>query len=130
MTVNMLATQFGTNFAGLGSNQSSSFSVAVPSQALAANAGVIYTAQFSLTKSTSISDVQVRYTGRDTLWYWVDGFQTFTDPAASAFSIATRVFINAGVLNVKNFIIDNTGAPQTLPAFTVDCRAFFYDAPF
>lgn len=129
MSLNFLSTEFDSSFGGLGNNQTQSFAVTVPSQALAANAGVIYTAQLTLTRTTSISDVQVRYTGRDSLWYWVDGFQSWTDPSA-AFFISTRVFIAGGVLNVKNFITDNTGFAQTLPAFVIDCRGFLYDAPF
>lgn len=127
--INLLKTIFASNFGGMGNNQSQPFSVNVPSQSLPANGAVVYTAQLIMTKSTSISDVQIRYTGRDSLWYWMDGFQSFTDPSTN-FTISSRVYIQGGVLFVRNQILDNTGLAQTLPAFTIDCKGFLYDAPF
>lgn len=129
MTVNLLDTVFDNQFSGLGNNQAIDFSVAIPSQAIAANGAVIYVAQTPITRTTSISEVQLRYTGRDTLWYWLDGFQSFTDPSGN-FIISTRAYIQTGILYVSNFILEVTGLGITLPAFTVDCRGFLYDAPF
>ncbi len=108
MITNLLATIFNSTFAGLGNNQTNSFSVLVPSQSIAANGAVVYVASVNLTRSTSISDVQLRYTGRDTLWYWLDGFQSFVDPSNN-FQISSRVYLQDGALNVRNFILDLTG---------------------
>lgn len=120
---------FMTQLSGLGNPQTDTFSVSIPAQNLAAFRGLIYTAELPLTRTNSIHEVQVRFTGRDTDWYYVDGYIFFVDPSSN-FYITVRSYIQSGTLYVQAFLVNQTGGVIAVPAFTVDCRASIYDAPF
>lgn len=119
---------FASTFSGLGQNQAVDFSVAVPSQVIAANGAVIYTASTAITNTGSIPQVQVRLTGLSTNWILLEGIYFYTD--STDFLISLRSYFTNGTLNVQAFILELPGTGITLPAFTITCRGFLYDAPF
>lgn len=129
MTVDMQKVNFSSSFAGLGNNETKDFSVSVPSRVMAANSMFITNAQTAITRPTSIAEVQIRYTGLNSNWFWLDGTRIYTDPGGN-FTVTSRRYIQDGVLTVSNSILEFSGFGSTLPAFTIDCRGHLYDAPF
>lgn len=122
-------TVFLSSFSGLGNNQNATFSVAVPAQNIPDGFAVIYTATAALSNNGSIPDVQVRYTGLETDWHVLLGVNLYSDPGGN-YTITTRAFFTNGVLSVSNFILNISGGVLPLGAFTIDCSASLYSAPF
>lgn len=122
-------TIFLSSFSGLGNNQNSDFSVTVPAQVIAPFFAIIYVASIGMNNDGSIPDVQIRYTGIDSNWYWMDGFNQYVDPGG-AFIITSRAFFTGDTLMVSNFIVETLGVPLAFPDTVIDCTASLYDAPF
>lgn len=120
---------FADKFAGLGENESAAFSVEIPSQSLAANAGKLFTASISMQNSGSIPHIKYRLTGLESEWRILQGMGYYA-PGSFAYQITTRSYFDAGTLYVKSFILELLGSGTTIPAMTIDCKASLYDAPF
>ncbi len=125
---NITQVIFASTFAGLGQNEGVDFSISVPSQGMAANAAVIYTASTIMANEDSIPQVQIQFLGLDSSWWLLEGIYFYT--ADPTFLISTRPYFSNGSLFVQNFILNISGGGITLPAFAVNCRGFLYDAPF
>lgn len=120
---------FLSSFSGLGNNQNSQFSVDIPAQTIAANFGIIYVATTFMENVNSIPDIQIRYTGLSDNWITLRGIHFYTDPGFQ-FLISTRAFFSGNTLSVSNFLTNISGGSLALSAFTVDCNATLYSAPF
>ena len=120
---------YDSRLSGLGNNDAQSFSVTVPSQSILANKAVVYTATLSMTNTDSLAQVQYKLTGLETTTYVLTGTRIYVDGSGD-FGVTSNFYFTSTAVFVRNFILNFTGGTITLPAFSVDCRVFLYDAPF
>lgn len=127
MIVDLTKVYFMSLLSGLGSNEATDFSVVVPSQNIAANNAVVYEASSTMANTDSIPDVQVRLTGIDSSWRWLDGLFVYS---TATYSITVRTRFEDDTVRVRFYILNLTGGSISFPGFTGDCRAYLFDAPF
>lgn len=118
-----------SKLAGLGNNKVTSFSVTVPAQSIPANKAVVYSATTAISNSGSLAQIQYQLTGLETTTFVLTGTRIYIDGSGN-FSVTSNFYFSNSSLFVRNFILNFTAAPLALPGFSVDCRAFLYDAPF
>lgn len=108
---------------------SSACSVSVPAQNLPAGGFVAYVASTPLNNTNSVSQVQIQYTGLSTQWFVLYGSLT-TSWNNNAYQIETFYYFNSSTLFIYTIISNQTAGTVFVPAFTVNCNAFLFIAPF
>lgn len=105
----------------------SSFSVSIPSQNIAVGGFVSYTATTAMDNAGSICQVQTYYDGLEAFWRVINGSSVtnFTN-----YQVLTYYYFSGTTLSVNTLISNQTGGTITIPAITVNCRAFLFLAPF
>lgn len=114
---------------GFKNYQSSSFSVSVPTQNLAAGHFISYTASTNLNNANSISQVQVQYNGLSSNYYVMYGL-TNTTWSSGNYEIESYYYFDTSKLYVYSVIVNQTASSITIPAITINCRGFLFLAPF
>jgi hypothetical protein len=117
---------------GLGNYNSATFSVDIPSQSIAVSSYVKYTASTTLNNVNSVCDVQVQYSGLETVTRLCNGLVIVNVPAGVSpnYQIQSFNYFVGTTLFVDTIIANQTGVAQTIPAITVNCRGFLFNAPF
>lgn len=108
------------------------FSATIPGQNLTAGSSVSATATTTLTQLNSVVQVQVQYSGIETFWRVVPGQLTVAKPDWTVFNyeIESQISFSGNTLSVKTYMINETGGTIAIPTNTINCKAFFYVAPF
>lgn len=90
-----------------------------------------------LNNSNAVSEVQVQIVGLDSFWRYIPGQSVAAYPtgATEAYQVQTLAYYSGGSLVIDTYIINTTGsvvAPGdvVIPALTINCRGFLYNAPF
>jgi len=106
-------------------------SVSVGAQVLGAFGFQQYYITIPLNNSNAVSEVQTKCS-LDSYWNLVDGtvVRRYPDWATSNYEISSMVYFTGGNLIIYTYLVELTGAPQAIPAFTIDARAFLFKAPF
>jgi len=106
-------------------------SVSVGAQTLGAFGFQQYTITIPLENNNAISEVQLKCS-LDSFWSLVDGtvFRRYPTWAISNYELSSMVYFTGGNLIIYTYLVDLTGASQSIPAFTIDARAFLFKAPF
>lgn len=130
--LNFSKAAFTTTAGGFKNYDSKDFSVSVPAQNLTVGNFVSYTATTPLNNTNAISQVQIRYNNLESFYRIVQGntilrYPSYTTPD---FEVGSIVYFTGGVVNVFTYIANQTAGTVAVPAFTINCRAFLYLAPF
>ena len=133
MAINTNIILATSGFSGFGNYESVSFSVGIPSQGLGVNSYIgPYTASAALNNSNAVTEVQLQYTGLDSFWREVPGYISIIVPNAGAatYEVQSFTYFKNGSVYVDTYISNQSGSTVTIPAITVNCRAFLFIAPF
>jgi len=133
MAINTNIILATSGFSGFGNYKSVSFSVGIPSQGLGVNSYIgPYTASAALNNSNAVTEVQLQYTGLDSFWREVPGYIAIIVPNAGAatYEVQSFTYFKNGSVYVDTYISNQSGSTVTIPAITVNCRAFLFIAPF
>jgi len=133
MAINTNIILATSGFSGFGNYKSVSFSVSIPSQGIATGNYVgPYTASATLNNSNAVTEVQLQYSGLDSFWREVPGYINILVPNAGAvtYEVQSFTYFKNGSVYVDTYISNQTGGTVTIPAITVNCRAFLFIAPF
>lgn len=118
-----------SSLSGFKNYSTGTFSAAVVSQNIAAGGYISATASTPLNNSNATTQVQVQYAGIQTAWNAVYG-SINNYFAAGAYEIESFTYFDSTNVNVFSVIANQTGGVITIPAITINCRAFLYKAPF
>lgn len=116
-------------FSGLKNDASVSFSAVITGQTLTAGAFVSVLASTPLTRTNSVSQVQVQYSGVQTDWNVVYG-SINNYFAGGNYEIESLYYFDATKLNVFTVVANQTGGNVAIPTITINCKGFLYLAPF
>lgn len=126
---NMQNLAAASAFSGLKNDAAVDFSASIAGQVLAAGAFLSVLASTPLTRTNSISQVQVQYSGIQTDWNVVYG-SINNYFSASTYEVESLYYFDAVNLNVFTVVVNQTGGNINIPAITINCRGFLYLAPF
>jgi len=107
----------------------SSFSVLVPTQSVAAGDFISFTASTPLNNANSISQVQIQYLGISNSYYIING-SILTTWSSGDYEIQSYYYFDGTNLNVFTVIVNQTAGAITIPDITINCRGFLFVAPF
>lgn len=130
MTARDLSKQiFDSSYSGLANYSTVDFAVAFPAQNVSPTDVESVTASTPLDNSNALSSVQLNYTGLEAYWRVCSGIcgGYFS---GSTFYTESMSYFSDGTLYVVTYVGSNTGGVVAVPAFTIQCRGFLYDAPF
>jgi len=133
MAINTNIILATSGFSGFGNYKSVSFNVGIPSQGLGVNSYIgPYTASAALNNSNAVTEVQLQYSGLDSFWREVPGNISIIVPNAGAatYEVQSFTYFKNGSVYVDTYISNQSGSTVTIPAITVNCRAFLFIAPF
>lgn len=120
-------------FSGFFNSSAVTFSASVASQNISAG-GYIGPIQASaaMNNANGIGQVQIEYSGVDSFWRLLPGIVVYDVPNAAtpSYQIETYSYFSAGTLHVDTIISNQTGGTITVPAITINVRAFIFTAPF
>lgn len=130
---------YHSSFSGLGSSSTTSISSNIPSSTVGLSP-TVFTASVLFSNKGSVSQVEIQFTGLDSVWYIFKGhlenFYTSGNVwtnnivnTAYGVDIDSSYTSNSLVLTISlyNYSISPT---VTTPAFTVNCNASLYNTPF
>lgn len=137
--INLSNIIFHSGFSGFSNYTTTSLALSVPSTVVGLSPSV-YTGSVAISNANSLSQVEAQLTGLDTNWYIFKGFMgnfytsgnAWTNKVSNAsyeVDLNTSYTATSLVLTVTlyNLTLNNT---YTTPAFTVNCNASLYIAPF
>ena len=133
MAINTNIILATSGFSGFGNYKSVSFNVGIPSQGLGVNSYIgPYTASAALNNNNAVTEVQLQYSGLDSFWREVPGNISIIVPNAGAatYEVQSFTYFKNGSVYVDTYISNQSGSTVTIPAITVNCRAFLFIAPF
>lgn len=108
---------------------SATFSSSISGQVLSAGAFVSATATASLSNPNSVCQVQTKYTGLESFYRVING-QVIGNYSGGNYQIQSFYYFTSTTLTVMTIIANQTAGNVTIPAITIDCRAFLFKAPF
>lgn len=126
---NLAATSAADGF----KNYSSvSFSASIASQNIAAGGYATASASTPLNNANAVSQVQVQFSGVNSFWQVLTGsiYQDVPDSASMTYEIEAISYFTGGNAKVDTYIINETAGTISIPAITINCRAFLFLAPF
>lgn len=130
-SINFPSVNFESQFAGLKQNQDGiNFLVAYPGGTLAAGETTRVIATGTLNNVNSVTHTMLNYAGLETNWRICDGVCGGYFGAAPDFFCESFSYFSSTTLSVVTYIGNNTGGSVAVPAFTVNCTASVYEAPF
>lgn len=118
-----------SNLSGFKNYLSSSFSTTITGQNLGAGAFVSALASTSLSNISSISQVQVQYSGVQTDWNVLYG-SINNYFSGGNYEIESLYYFDTNNLNVFTIVVNQTGGIVAIPTITINCRGFLYLTPF
>lgn len=108
------------------------FSASIAGGALAVNSERHATATITLDNTSAITQLQVQWSGADSIWRVIPGQLSvdFPDWTSPSYQLETQMSFSGGILSVKTYAVNETPGSITLPAITINCEAFLFVAPF
>lgn len=105
------------------------FSSSIAGQTLSAGTFVSTTATTTVDNTNAVTQVQTRYSGLESFYRVINGC-AISNYVVNTYQIQTLYYFTATTLTVQTIVINQTGGNVTIPAITIDCRAFLFLAPF
>lgn len=132
MKVNTNEIAAASIFAGFSNYSEKDFSTTIGGGNLSAGGFTSATATVNFSHGNSISEVKIQYSGLDTFWRLLPGslIVDYPDATSPSYQIESFSYFSGNTLSVTTYISNQTGGTVSIPAITINCRAFLFIAPF
>lgn len=126
--INFVGLQFASTLAGLQNYENDTFNFPVNGHVLVAGATSSWSTTWPINNTNAVSTIQLQYS-LDNVWRFMAGAITISY-ASGTYEVETLTYYSGTVLNVRTYVINQTGGSVTIPQFDVTIRASLFNAPF
>lgn len=132
MTVNLSKLIYVSTCSGFKNYSNVSFSGSIAGQSLAAGHVASMSCHTPLNNTNAVSQVQVQFSGVETVWRPVYGGLAINYPnnTSPSYQIEVVTYFSGGNIYLDAYVSNQTGTSVTIPSITFNVRAFLFNAPF